>query len=570
MNFYSYPTIYFIYTNYIMKKIVTKQQINEEVSPNGLKVTQSAQKETKKESDAYYKSVQKKVDSVYGNKGKSDVEPIKHNYTDAEKEVHDQMETLNGLEMTEYSTEPNDTFKDRAKKAITGDSTMGNKATSGKWNPETGEGNGNTEPVWGASSENFGEELLDRVKKSKEKRDKAGLNYVALGDDMEMKSKPNQNKSLAFESTNKNMNYTHYAVVNGKIVEGFDLTDKSREDIKLQLESLVLEPIKAVLKEEVSKNDVKLYTSRGLAKIGLNEEVESDWVQLKEEETDDSTHYMIHKKSNTVVESFNFKDFKKDEIMERVRKALKESFVDIKPTEIKIVSKNNALKEGIDLNSKYIIRESKIKRLKFKNSFNGFKKAETLIPESYKVDGKKFEMTDGNETYLVRWEGTLNEGTAVVLSEENKEAINESINKMKHLMAFNSLECETSKGKDRVFESQLFELNLQKAKRFITESQEKEKSLMTESVAEKPIKEKFKAQKLGFDPIVESVATLTKAKYIVEGKSYEGVEYHITIKESELPTDVIIGRIIEENKNKKPADRIIEFKFTNEKGEIIK
>lgn len=570
MNFYSYPTIYFIYTNYIMKKIVTKQQINEEVSPNGLKVTQSAQKETKKESDAYYKSVQKKVDSVYGNKGKSDVEPIKHNYTDAEKEFHDQMETLNGLEMTEYSTEPNDTFKDRAKKAITGDSTMGNKVTSGKWNPETGEGNGNTEPVWGASSENFGEVLLDRVKKSKEKRDKSGLNYVALGDDMEMKSKPNQNKTLAFESTNKNMNYTHYAVVNGKIVEGFDLTDKSREEIKLQLESLVLEPIKAILKEEVSKNEVKLYTSRGLAKIGLNEEVESDWVQLKEEDTDNSTHYMIHKESNTVVESFDFKNFKKDAIMEAVKKALRESFVDIKPSEIKIVSKANALKEGIDLNSKYVIKESKIKRLKFKNSFNGFKKAETLIPESYKVDGKKFEMTDGNETYLVRWEGSLNEGTAVVLAEENKQAINESINKMKYLMAYNGLEEESLKAKDRVFESQLFELNLQKAKRFITESQAKEKSLMTESVAEKPIKEKFKAQKLEFDPIVENVATLTKAKYIVEGKSYEGVEYHITIKESELPTDVIIDRIIAENKNRKPADRIIEFKFTNENGEIIK
>lgn len=554
-----------------MSKIVTKQQINEEVSPNGLKITQAAQKETKKESDAYYKSVKDKVDSVYGNKGKSDVEPKKHNYSDEEKEYHDEMETLNGLEMTEYSSEPNDEFKDRARKAITGDSTMGNKIYTGEWNPETGEGNGNTEPVWNASRVELGDELLDRVEKSKKKRDEEALDYVALGDDMEMKSKPNKNKTLAFETTIKDMNYTHYAVVNGKIVEGLDLTSKTREDITLNLESLVLEPIKAVLKEEVSKSDVKVYTSRGLAKIGLNENNEGDWVQIKEEAKDDSTHYLIHKESNTVVESFNFKDFKKDEIMERVRKALRESFVDIKPTEIKIVSKNNALKEGIDLNSKYIIRESKIKRLKFKNTFNGFKKAETLIPESYKVDGKKFEMTDGNETYLVRWEGSLNEGVAVVLAEENKAVINESMNKMKYLMAFNGTSEESAKSKDRLFENEFFELNIQKAKKFINESKEKEKSLMTESVnVEKPIKDRFNAQKLVFDNIAESVAVLNKARYIVEGKSYEGIEYDITIKETELPTDVIMDRIVTENQHRKPSDRSISFKFYNENGDLLR
>jgi hypothetical protein len=90
-------------------------------------------------------------------------------------------------------------------------------------------------------------------------------------------------------------------------------------------------------------------------------------------------------------------------------------------------------------NNKPQIKES-MKRLKFKKEFNGVGNALQMIPESYRVDNKVFEMTDGNETYKIRWEGNLNEGKAVVLLASDKTMVNEDMQKMKHLMGYKSQE----------------------------------------------------------------------------------------------------------------------------------
>ncbi len=80
------------------------------------------------------------------------------------------------------------------------------------------------------------------------------------------------------------------------------------------------------------------------------------------------------------------------------------------------------------------INEGKMKRLNFKNSFKNEKHVKDLIPESYKVDGHVFLMTDGNQTYKVRWDNSLNEGS--VLLYNNKSMINEDMNKMKKLFNY--------------------------------------------------------------------------------------------------------------------------------------
>lgn len=84
--------------------------------------------------------------------------------------------------------------------------------------------------------------------------------------------------------------------------------------------------------------------------------------------------------------------------------------------------------------------KNKMKRLKFKQPFDGVGNAIELIPESYKVDGKEFEMTDGVETYKVKWEGDLTEGKANILSAAGKNMLSENFDKMKHLMGYNSKE----------------------------------------------------------------------------------------------------------------------------------
>lgn len=108
-------------------------------------------------------------------------------------------------------------------------------------------------------------------------------------------------------------------------------------------------------------------------------------------------------------------------------------------------------------NNKPQIKES-MKRLKFNKEFNGVGNALKMIPESYRVDNKEFEMTDGNESYRIRWEGTLNEGRAVVLTAANKTMINEDMQKMKHLMGYKSQDTlGTSKKVSRLTEGAIFD-----------------------------------------------------------------------------------------------------------------
>jgi hypothetical protein len=118
--------------------------------------------------------------------------------------------------------------------------------------------------------------------------------------------------------------------------------------------------------------------------------------------------------------------------------------------------KKDATTESVE-NNKENISEVKMKRLRFKNPFNGMNNAIKVIPESYRVDAKVFEITDGNETYKVRWDGSLTEGKAIVLQASNQQFVNEDVAKIKHLMGYNSESTlGTIKGKDRLLEDTKF------------------------------------------------------------------------------------------------------------------
>jgi len=129
--------------------------------------------------------------------------------------------------------------------------------------------------------------------------------------------------------------------------------------------------------------------------------------------------------------------------------------VEVVPKGTKPMGKHSALGENKD-NNKPQIKES-MKRLKFNNEFKGVGNALKMIPESYKVDNKTFEMTDGVENYKIRWEGTLTEGRAVVLMASDKTMVNEDMAHMKHLMGYKSQETlGTVKGKARLDENAAF------------------------------------------------------------------------------------------------------------------
>lgn len=129
--------------------------------------------------------------------------------------------------------------------------------------------------------------------------------------------------------------------------------------------------------------------------------------------------------------------------------------IEMIPKNSKPMARFSALAENKD-NNKPQIKET-MKRLKFKKEFNGVGNALKMIPESYKVDNKTFEMTDGVENYKIRWEGNLTEGKAVVLLASDKTMVNEDMAHMKHLMGYKSQETlGTVKGKARLDENAAF------------------------------------------------------------------------------------------------------------------
>jgi hypothetical protein len=120
-------------------------------------------------------------------------------------------------------------------------------------------------------------------------------------------------------------------------------------------------------------------------------------------------------------------------------------------------------------NNKKQIKET-MKRLKFNKEFNGFGNALKLIPESYKVDKKVFEMTDGNEHYRIRWEGSINEGSAVILMASDKSLVNEDMDRMKRLMGYKSQDTlGTVKGQERITENAKFNDIWNKTKKLMNE-----------------------------------------------------------------------------------------------------
>ena len=137
-----------------------------------------------------------------------------------------------------------------------------------------------------------------------------------------------------------------------------------------------------------------------------------------------------------------------------------------------------------------------MKRLKFKKEFNGVTNAMKLIPEHHKVDKNEFQMTDGNEEYTIRWEGSINEGRAVILQASNKTMVNEDIQKMKHLFNYKSQETlGLVKGKDRITEDVAFNDIWNKTKKLLGESDDIEDESASEGDLDDAVKHAPEAKK---------------------------------------------------------------------------
>ena len=249
------------------------------------------------------------------------------------------------------------------------------------------------------------------------------------------------------------------------------------------------------------------------------------------------THFAIHKPTNSIVFNWDYSEYDQRDLtldkdayfFDDIKYEVDYLVDNFRKSDFVVVTKNGLAKRGIDLNNYNIFQgqkydrsnanggvtenkenninetKTKMKRLRFKKPFNGMDNALKLIPESYKEDRKEFEMTDNNETYKVRWEGSLTEGKGIVLQEANQHFINEDMAKIKHLMGYNSKSTlGTLKGADRITENAKFDDIWSKSKSLVSEAtKDNKKPVISEAKQELNNLEKGKlalwTKKAGFN-----------------------------------------------------------------------
>jgi hypothetical protein len=496
--------IFIIKKNKMDKNNIRRQLVEKfvnEATP-GIAVTKAVLTKSKEFNDDAIKDSAKRLKDIDGAQKKSasstkDVPQNKFNYnSSSEEEYHQQMEIMNGQEMIEYDREPDEKFKDRATKAIEGHPSMGNSPDYANVVPEQ----------MGFTGPTFGKKLVKSIKASTKKRQDALKGVISFGDDIETVSKnyaPMTKFSALSESKviTENLNEKVIEQINNSILKmghrktakrlinifigkatGMSMDDFSdtttvangmdtieellkNNDYKLAIENAKEVAIEILEDEGFPMGDLYenihntitmggITNSKGTAgyinNTSKQDKEYSDSVR-KQKPTDKSEDKSDEKIDEDTQSQIAMKAFDK-----KNKKYTKELPADISGDDLEKTDREMKYKQIKETNNKKQTNEG-MKRLKFKQEFKGVGNALKLIPESYKVDNKVFEMTDGTESYRMRWEGTLTEGKAVVLMASDKTMVNEDIQKMKHLMGYKSQDTlGLVKGKARIDENTIF------------------------------------------------------------------------------------------------------------------
>ena len=467
-----------------IKKHLVNRFVNE--GTPGIDVTKAILSKSKAFNDEGLKDIEDKLKDADKGQKKSaskttEMPQNKFNYENKEAEYHQQMEVMNGNEMLEYDRDPNQRFKERAVRAIEGHPTMGNSPDYANVYQEE---KGFTGPT-------FGKKLVQAIKNSAKKRLKATDRLISFGTDIE-KVSDNYAPMAKFSALYENFESDEIASKNIEYGKPYD-TEEENEFNNTQNSS---EDVINYKGYEIYLNDRNYYNSPEFKyayhnpndydeSMGYGASVEECMEEidviidsrLDENKNNNASKLEVgdvfrsvnseiklkfkHNYEITSVSEYliNFRDQdnpKQTGTVEsdKFNKLVKKGDIIVFPKENTSFSKE--LREENKNNKKTQIKEG-MKRLKFKQEFKGVGNALKLIPESYKVDNKVFEMTDGVESYRMRWEGNINEGRAVVLMASDKTMVNEDMQKMKHLMGYKSQETlGTVKGKARIDENKIF------------------------------------------------------------------------------------------------------------------
>jgi hypothetical protein len=402
----------------ILKEKFISEAANNITTP-AISLNNKLRKDNAKVNKDGLKDVEKKVSDfekgVKDDPNAKQMAPNKFNYDDDfEKTYHDEMEIMNGQEMIQYDSKPDENYTKRAEEAIAGSSRMGN-------NPEWANV---VDKQKGFEGPDFGKNLIKKIKASTKKRNEQTPTLNLRGRDIQADLKDTGHKPYAIEES-----------VNEMAAPVPPISEKNRMVITNWIEKIGT--------KQSAEKLINAFSQTGMV---------SDFP--------DSIEYGTG--LNKIEALLSKQDFDKAfYIAKNLAKKLE-----------KKAMKDMGLYENKDTNNTPIIKQS-MKRLKFKNEFKGLNNALKLIPENYKVDSKEFEMTDGNESYKIRWEGTVNEGRAIVLTANDKKLVNEDILRMKALFGYKSQDTlGLVKGNARINENNVFGDIWGKSKQLLGESEE--------------------------------------------------------------------------------------------------
>lgn len=508
----------------------------------GISNTKTAQNKSKEQNQEYYDEVGDKMEDYEADTveydDNEDFDPPKRELSDNEEEYVQDVERGYGLQDYFFDNEPTDNYKDRAEKALKGDSTMGNEVY-------TGEDNGNTEPTWGVSGD-YGEKEAERVGRRKKKKEDDTQTIVQFGDDIELSDdEPRiKNKSTAIGES-----------IGDKEID--ELLETADKNIKTLINETEADRGAAQELLLFIENDEELYNyckeeddPERIFKVALRayKEREADLHYDDEESMYYSFRSLYDERHQEEMETPPDGEEKEpvEDDMEETTTAAGSAGSYVQPKvwakdqsemrhgqepfyqggQMAQSFKNNTSESKETTNNTITENKNptKMKRLRFKKPFNGVDNARKMIPESYKIDNAKFEMTDGNERYKVRWEGDKKNGKPVILEGENRQKVNEDTKRMKNLMGYDPKERFENpiKGEKKVEESHgKFNEMLDKTKKVIEE--EKKKSEKIESYNQLDGKLKKKDVPRLSENLLKDLGT-KMAKNMAKGKKENLVE----------------------------------------------
>jgi hypothetical protein len=295
---------------------------------------------------------------------------------------------------------------------------------------------------------NLGKPSVDPKLQSVQKKasKEAGDYYKEVSDKMKKFQETETSKeSQIGESINEIIGGQLSPTQRGRVID--EIINSSNEYSKEQLESLDLKDLVNIYRGVVTKNEefnppkrnveddedfmYNGHMGTGMTGIRYDDEGTENHKNFEERVNelngDDETYEKLDKYGK------EYKEYKYGDKYDEVEGDYQET------PKVRTTQKENVMKYSDVIEENIFKTKGEIK------SKEQVLKVASKVPNRVKIDETVFAITDGDNYYRLMWEGTENEGEAIITHNKSTETMTESIDKMKYLWNFDASDAESVK-----------------------------------------------------------------------------------------------------------------------------